>query len=352
MGSLELKFHLCNICTEMISVLVYAVIFIFSSLDLTSADREGNYLGNCACQNTSEHVRQNRGLRSASLVNITTNEQEDEIYTGEILTPYSILSWSAFVCNLMPKEDACEKYRAFDTDRIIKGESIKVPIKLKLPDGTLLNKDHIEEIIIPQNYVHTLPAPPDAEVIEIKFDIAILKMKQKMYEGIGKIDSSGNMILQPICYPKRSDSQIPVIRTADKYVERYVFDGKQCVGHEAPINSTGRKISTHLRVEALVKNLIKEKKVLMVSKKYCIYCRWAKMILDKYNIKPEVYRILEIGNRSDAYEIMDYMQQLTGARSVPRIFIGGQFVGGCSYIMKLHARGELLNLLQKAGALQ
>lgn len=45
----------------------------------------------------------------------------------------------------------------------------------------------------------------------------------------------------------------------------------------------------------------------------------------------------------------DYMQQLTGARSVPRVFIQGKFIGGGDDTARLASTGELKTLLEKAG---
>ena len=35
----------------------------------------------------------------------------------------------------------------------------------------------------------------------------------------------------------------------------------------------------------------------------------------------------------DPAAIMDYMEKITGARTVPRLFIAGKFVGGCDQVL-------------------
>lgn len=50
-------------------------------------------------------------------------------------------------------------------------------------------------------------------------------------------------------------------------------------------------------------------------------------------------------------EIQSYMAQITGARSVPRIFIGGQSIGGGDDIAKLHSAQKLNQILTSSGAL-
>jgi len=105
------------------------------------------------------------------------------------------------------------------------------------------------------------------------------------------------------------------------------------------------------RGKALVQDLIKTKKVLMISKVYCPFCVKAKDALKNYKINPEDYEILEIEDRDDCSEIQDYMKQLTGARSVPRVFIGGKCIGGGDETMSAHRSGKLQGMLEEVGAL-
>ena len=46
------------------------------------------------------------------------------------------------------------------------------------------------------------------------------------------------------------------------------------------------------------------------------------------------------------------MRELTGGRSVPRVFIGGNFVGGGDETEAAHSDGKLQALLETAGALK
>ena len=54
---------------------------------------------------------------------------------------------------------------------------------------------------------------------------------------------------------------------------------------------------------------------------------------------------------ADGNDIQDYLLQLTGARSVPRVFIGGKCIGGGSETKGLHETGQLVPLLKSVGAL-
>lgn len=82
------------------------------------------------------------------------------------------------------------------------------------------------------------------------------------------------------------------------------------------------------------------------------YCTKAKNVLAKYQLDPSKVEILEIEKRPDCSEIQSYLKDLTGASSVPRVFIGGQFIGGGDDTAAKDASGQLLPLLQQASALQ
>jgi len=93
---------------------------------------------------------------------------------------------------------------------------------------------------------------------------------------------------------------------------------------------------------------IVDNKVMVFSKSYCPYCKMAKEALNQTGCK---YLAIEIENRDDCDAIQDYLLELTKGRSVPRVFIGGTFVGGGSEVKALQAQGKLKPMLQKAGAL-
>merc|ERR1711915_95423 len=101
----------------------------------------------------------------------------------------------------------------------------------------------------------------------------------------------------------------------------------------------------------LVPTLLKSKAVVVISKSYCPFCVKAKQVLAKYKIKPEAFEWLDIENRSDCAEIQDYCKQLTGARSVPRVFISGKCIGGGDETAAAHKNGKLQTMLEEAGAL-
>ena len=104
-------------------------------------------------------------------------------------------------------------------------------------------------------------------------------------------------------------------------------------------------------VKETINNKIKEKPVFVISKKSCPYCVKAKDALKKYKILQDSMEIMEIDKRKDMVEIQDFMMELTGGRSVPRVFIGGKFVGGGDETMAAHKKGKLQKMLEDAKAL-
>ncbi|KAI1702209.1 glutaredoxin domain-containing protein [Ditylenchus destructor] len=103
-------------------------------------------------------------------------------------------------------------------------------------------------------------------------------------------------------------------------------------------------------VKDFVDNLIKTKKVVGISKSYCPFCHKAKAALAPFNLPADVLEWVEIDGRKDMDAIQDYMKDLTGGRSVPRVFIGGKFFGGGDDTAAAKANGTLEKALKEAGA--
>jgi glutaredoxin 3 len=55
---------------------------------------------------------------------------------------------------------------------------------------------------------------------------------------------------------------------------------------------------------------------------------------------------IEIENRPDCNEIQDVLNELTGARSVPRVFVNEKFIGGGTDVKKLYENGQLEKMCQ------
>ncbi|KAI8575959.1 hypothetical protein K450DRAFT_179999 [Umbelopsis ramanniana AG] len=95
-------------------------------------------------------------------------------------------------------------------------------------------------------------------------------------------------------------------------------------------------------VKSKVEEIIANNKVAVFSKSYCPYCRRAKEALK--SITSEFF-VIELDEADDGAAIQDYLQQKTGQRTVPNIFINQKHVGGCDDLLSLKSSGELQKLL-------
>jgi len=96
--------------------------------------------------------------------------------------------------------------------------------------------------------------------------------------------------------------------------------------------------------QAFVDEMLQKHKVVVISKTYCPFCVKAKDVLKKYDIDDIV--IEEIESRDDMNQIQDYCKKITGARSVPRVFIDGKCIGGGDETAAAHKNGQLAKLLK------
>ncbi|XP_040108140.1 glutaredoxin-1-like [Oryx dammah] len=104
--------------------------------------------------------------------------------------------------------------------------------------------------------------------------------------------------------------------------------------------------------QAFVKSKIQSGKVVVFIKPTCPYCRRTQELLSQLPFKQGLLEFVDITANSDTNEIQDYLQQLTEARTVPRVFIGKECIGGCTDLVNIHERGELLTRIKQIGALQ
>eukprot|EP00439_Symbiodinium_sp_Y106_P081104 s582_g20.t1 len=103
-----------------------------------------------------------------------------------------------------------------------------------------------------------------------------------------------------------------------------------------------------------LENRISQSKVFVVSKQWCPFCQRLKSVLGELGVAAEVLELEDMNKKpvvKDEAAVLDYMQQRTGARSVPRLFIAGKFIGGCDDAVTMANSGELQKRLKEAGAL-
>lgn len=89
---------------------------------------------------------------------------------------------------------------------------------------------------------------------------------------------------------------------------------------------------------AKIQALIKDKPIFIASKTYCPYCTRTKDTVS--SITNEAY-VLELNTLSDGKELQAALLEITGQKTVPNVFIGGEHIGGNSHLQELHAQGGL-----------
>ncbi|KAL4434141.1 hypothetical protein ABPG75_000582 [Micractinium tetrahymenae] len=98
----------------------------------------------------------------------------------------------------------------------------------------------------------------------------------------------------------------------------------------------------------IVDQAIAGNKVCVFSKTYCPYCTKAKRALQRFL---KNFYVMELDGRNDGAAIQDYLLEITGGRSVPRVFVGGKFIGGGDDTDALARNGQLEKLLLEVGAI-
>lgn len=92
-----------------------------------------------------------------------------------------------------------------------------------------------------------------------------------------------------------------------------------------------------------IKNLISQNKIMVFSKTYCPYSKMAKSVFEDLKVE---FKVHEVDEDEKGPEIQNILEEITGGRSVPRVFIKGKFIGGGSDVKKLHEEGKLSSLIE------
>ncbi|XP_059622738.1 uncharacterized protein LOC132265953 [Phlebotomus argentipes] len=103
----------------------------------------------------------------------------------------------------------------------------------------------------------------------------------------------------------------------------------------APVDMSGP-------VAQFVRDTIASDKVVIFSKTYCPYCQMAK---EQFRKLAQDFTSIELETRDDGAEIQDVLGEITGARTVPRVFVNGQFIGGGTDVKKMASNGSLQQML-------
>ncbi|KAI4241686.1 MAG: hypothetical protein LQ352_007401 [Teloschistes flavicans] len=92
-------------------------------------------------------------------------------------------------------------------------------------------------------------------------------------------------------------------------------------------------------------SIIDENAVAVFSKSYCPYCRASKTLLSEMGAK---FYVIEMDQVDDGADLQNALEEISGQRSVPNIYIKQEHIGGNSDLQA--KKGDLPALLKDAGA--
>jgi glutaredoxin 3 len=104
---------------------------------------------------------------------------------------------------------------------------------------------------------------------------------------------------------------------------------------------------------AFVEGALASGGVVVFSKTWCPFCKKVKGLLSSLplTVEPQYLELDLLTGEVGEDAVQDELHSRTGARSVPRVSVGGTWVGGCDDTMAAHASGQLRQQLEDAGAL-
>ncbi|CCE82411.1 Piso0_002136 [Millerozyma farinosa CBS 7064] len=96
-------------------------------------------------------------------------------------------------------------------------------------------------------------------------------------------------------------------------------------------------------IKTEVKSLVDTNNIMVFSKSYCPYCKSTKSLLDGYS---KNYKVVELDEVDNGSVMQRALQELTGQRTVPNVFINKKHIGGNSDLQNLQAKGALASLIE------
>ncbi|KAK3102799.1 hypothetical protein FSP39_014001 [Pinctada imbricata] len=101
-------------------------------------------------------------------------------------------------------------------------------------------------------------------------------------------------------------------------------------------------ITDNGNLKDVINNYIQKNKVMVFSKTTCPFCTKVKDLLKSMNVQ---YEVLELDKADNGSELQNTLQQLSGQRTVPNVYINSKHLGGCDDTMKAHKEGRLSEML-------
>jgi len=104
----------------------------------------------------------------------------------------------------------------------------------------------------------------------------------------------------------------------------------------------------NLAEQSCIEAIIKKYPVVMFSLEWCPECKHTLELLGSIGAK--IPHIIDLDDYKEiSQEIRYHMMNISGRRSVPNLYIGGEFFGGFRQTSKMHAEGKLVSKLHEVG---
>eukprot|EP00891_Asterochloris_glomerata_P003850 jgi/Astpho2/3850/Aster-x1178 len=103
--------------------------------------------------------------------------------------------------------------------------------------------------------------------------------------------------------------------------------------------------AVEVQVDA-IKQKNEENPVIVYATTYCPFCAGVKGLFDKLGVP---FKAIDLDTIVEGDDIRDALAELTESHTVPQVFIGGEFIGGCDDTMQLNSSGKLTEKLEAAG---
>jgi len=117
---------------------------------------------------------------------------------------------------------------------------------------------------------------------------------------------------------------------------------------DGPIQGAGAGAASEAvtpdEIKRNVEDLLSQERVVIFSKESCPYCYDTKNVFDKMGQK---YAVVELNQHPQGNGVQDVLNDMTGARTVPRVFIDGKCIGGGSDTVKMFKSGKLVEILSQ-----
>lgn len=106
-------------------------------------------------------------------------------------------------------------------------------------------------------------------------------------------------------------------------------------------------IEANAYLKSKVEEMVALQPIMFFSKSWCPFCAKAKEAMKEQGIRFAVCELDTLGDEVEA-QVQDILLGITGARTVPRVFVDGKCIGGGTDTVNLAADGTLSKLAGKA----